>query len=172
MSKFFSLYCKDWLNSLVYGDSCRASFILFHPCTCAWPLRSRSRASHNVLLNAFNVITYSIQLPFPESKLHTLCSLKMAVALVGGIRAPLGTLSSLKYISYFSQKIRFELSCKLTVCMMCQTLFSGKNKKNVIILSSGEFAQRVVKIKISDSIILFSGSRCENIGADVAKLTI
>ena len=57
-------------------------------------------------------------------------------------------------------------------CMMCQTLFSWKNKKNVIILSSGEFAQRVVKIKISDSIILFSGSRCENIGADVAKITI
>ena len=31
--------------------------------------------------------------------------------------------------------------------MKCQTLFSGKNKKNNIILSSAENAQRVVKVK-------------------------
>ena len=30
--------------------------------------------------------------------------------------------------------------------MKCQILFSGKNKKNNIILSSGENAQRVVKV--------------------------
>ena len=37
---------------------------------------------------------YSIQLPSPESKLHTLCSLKSGSSTGRGIRAPLGTLSS------------------------------------------------------------------------------
>ena len=32
--------------------------------------------------------------------------------------------------------------------MKCQILFSGKNKKNIIILSSAENAQRVVKVNI------------------------
>ena len=30
--------------------------------------------------------------------------------------------------------------------MKCQSLFSGKNKKNIMSLSSAELAQRVVKI--------------------------
>ena len=34
-----------------------------------------------------------------------------------------------------------------TICMKCQTLFSEKNKKNIIHLSSAEFAQIVVKVK-------------------------
>ena len=54
----------------------------------------------------------------------------------------------LKYISYFSQKTGFDISCKLspleTICMKCQMLFSGKNKKNIFSLSSAELAQRVV----------------------------
>ena len=33
--------------------------------------------------------------------------------------------------------------------MKCQILFSGKNKKNIINLSSAENAQRVVKVKKS-----------------------
>ena len=33
--------------------------------------------------------------------------------------------------------------------MKCQILFSGKNKKNIIILSSAENAQRVVKVKVA-----------------------
>ena len=33
--------------------------------------------------------------------------------------------------------------------MKCQILFSGKNKKNNIILSSAENAQRVVKVKVN-----------------------
>ena len=72
----------------------------------------------------------------------------------------------LKYFSYFSQKTGFDISCKLspffqktgydilcklspkeTICMKCQILFSGKNKKNIINLSSAENAQRVVKVK-------------------------
>ena len=32
-----------------------------------------------------------------------------------------------------------------TICMKCQILFSGKNKKNIINLLCAEFAQRVVK---------------------------
>ena len=38
--------------------------------------------------------------------------------------------------------------------MKCQTLFSGKNKKNIISLSSAEFAERVVKIKTSVNILI------------------
>ena len=57
----------------------------------------------------------------------------------------------LKYFSYFSQKTGFDISCKLspleTICMKCQILFSGKNKKNINYLSSAELAKRVVKVK-------------------------
>ena len=49
------------------------------------------------------------------------------------------------------QKTGFDISCKLSpmkiICMQCQILFSGKNKKNIINLSSAELAQRVVKVK-------------------------
>ena len=38
--------------------------------------------------------------------------------------------------------------------MKCQILFSGKNKKNIINLSSAENAQRVVKVK---HIVLHAG---------------
>ena len=38
-------------------------------------------------------------------------------------------------LKYFSKKIGFDISCKLspqeTICMKCQSLFSGKNKKNI-----------------------------------------
>ena len=51
----------------------------------------------------------------------------------------------------FSQKTGNDISCKSspkeTICMKCQILFSGKNKKNIINLSSAENAQRVVKVK-------------------------
>ena len=57
----------------------------------------------------------------------------------------------MKCFSYFPQKTGFDISCKLspmeTICIKCQIMFSGKNKKNVIILSSAELAQRVVKVK-------------------------
>ena len=36
-----------------------------------------------------------------------------------------------------------------TICMKCQNLFSGKNKINIINLSSAEFAKSVVKVKQS-----------------------
>ena len=55
------------------------------------------------------------------------------------------------YFSYFSQKTGFDILCKLspikTICMKCQILFSGENKKTIINLSSAELAQRMVKVK-------------------------
>ena len=52
-------------------------------------------------------------------------------------------------VSYFSQQLTFHANCLLwtpleTVCIECQHLLSGKNKKNIINLPSPEFAQRVV----------------------------
>ena len=43
-----------------------------------------------VWLIFFNVITYSIQLPSPESKLHTLCSLKGGCSASRGYMCPTG----------------------------------------------------------------------------------
>ena len=59
----------------------------------------------------------------------------------------------LKYVSYFFPENRIDISCKLspveTICLKCLILFSGKNKKNIINLSSAEIAQRVVKSKMN-----------------------
>ena len=55
------------------------------------------------------------------------------------------------FFTYFSQKTVFDISCKLspkeTISVKCESLFSGKNKKNIVNLSSAEFARRVVKVK-------------------------
>ena len=58
-----------------------------------------------------------------------------------------------KIFFLFFQKIGFHTSCKFspleTICMKCQSLFSGENnKKNNISLSSAEFAQREIKVNI------------------------
>ena len=51
----------------------------------------------------------------------------------------------LKYFSYFSQKTGYDISCRLspkeTICMKCHILFSEKNKKNIVNLSSAENAK-------------------------------
>ena len=47
----------------------------------------------------------------------------------------------------FGTTTELTLSTLETICMKCQILFSGKNKKNIINLSSAENAQRVVKVK-------------------------
>ena len=56
-----------------------------------------------------------------------------------------------KIFSYVFQKIDFDISYKSspseTICMKCQSIFSRKNKKNNIRLSSAELVQRVVKFK-------------------------
>ena len=43
--------------------------------------------------------------------------------------------------------------------MKCQILFSGKNKKNIINLSSAENAQRVVKVKSNNVLSSIIGFR-------------
>ena len=53
----------------------------------------------------------------------------------------LGKIFSRRYFEIF-----FLIFPKETICMKCQILFSGKNKKNIINLSSAENAQRVVKV--------------------------
>ena len=55
----------------------------------------------------------------------------------------------LKYFFLFFPETDFDISCKLspmeTICMKCQILVSGKNKKNINLLFA-ELAQRVVKV--------------------------
>ena len=71
----------------------------------------------------------------------------------------------LKYFSYFSQKTGYDISCKLspkeTICMKCRILFSGKNKKNIINLSSAENAQRVVKVKLNACFLEYGHYYCD-----------
>ena len=62
--------------------------------------------------------------------------------------------------------------------MKCQILFSGKNKKNIINLSSAENAQRVVKVKqhkydhlgvwyyVRDHVICYKGHAKTHVIAD------
>ena len=65
------------------------------------------------------------------------------------------------FFSNFSQKTDFDVSCQLppgeTVCVKCQILCSGKNKKNIVNMSSAELANRVLKVKAGLSI---KGSKC------------
>ena len=53
------------------------------------------------------------------------------------------------FFYYFSKKTGFDISSKLssvaTICLKCEVLLSGKNKKYITNLSSAELAQRVVK---------------------------
>ena len=55
--------------------------------------------------------------------------------------------------SYFSQKTGFDISCKLspleTICMKCQNLFFGKNKKNISVCHLLKILPRVLSIKSS-----------------------
>ena len=50
-----------------------------------------------------------------------------------------------KHFSYFTHETRIHISCKSslieTICMKCQFLFFGKNKKTIINLSSAALAQ-------------------------------
>ena len=49
--------------------------------------------------------------------------------------------------------------------MKCQSLFSGKNKKNIINILSAEFAQRVVIVNMFSSICF------ETFGSSTAAIT-
>ena len=53
----------------------------------------------------------------------------------------------LKYFSYFfPRKQDLTFHAMETICMNCQILFSRKNKKNTINLSSAELAKRIRKV--------------------------
>ena len=57
------------------------------------------------------------------------------------------TMSSLWYFSYFPQKTGFDIPCKLSpICMKCQNLFSGENKKNIPIHRLLKILPRVLSI--------------------------
>ena len=45
------------------------------------------------------------------------------------------------FIFFPQKRTGFDIPCKLTICIKWQRLFSRKNKKNIINLSSAEFAQ-------------------------------
>ena len=76
-----------------------------------------------------------------------------SAAFVTGILtlSTLGKVTNWWYFFVFFSETGVDISCKLspieTVCMKFQILFSGKNKKNIISLSSAELAHRVVKVK-------------------------
>ena len=53
----------------------------------------------------------------------------------------------MKIVSIGCMKCQILFFLMETICMKCQILFSGKNKKNIINLSSAELAQREVKVK-------------------------
>ena len=54
---------------------------------------------------------------------------------------------SFEYFLIFARKQDLACHARETICMKCPLLFSGKNKKNLINLSSAELAKRVVKVK-------------------------
>ena len=112
--------------SLVYGDSYRAK-VLFSSIPA--PVPDLWGQGLHIMCDwiCFNVITYSIQLPSPESKLHTLCSLKNWRSAGRGIRAPLGTLSSFSTKTYVVGTHKKRLSEALLMSIH-STRFSGQTK--------------------------------------------
>ena len=57
------------------------------------------------------------------------------------------------------QKIGFDISCKLSICMKYQSLFSGK--KNIL-ESSADFAARMVKMFFSCLDIHHTKAKCKS----------
>ena len=70
------------------------------------------------------------------------------------------------FFLFFWQLTGFVISCKLSpmepICMKCQILFSAKNKKNNVNLSSAEYTCRVVNVK-TDRNIPPKKNTCHNI---------
>ena len=53
---------------------------------------------------------------------------------------------TLKQFPYFCQKLIFDISCKSSSCMICQILFSVKNKESVKLLSV-KFTHSMLNVK-------------------------
>ena len=51
------------------------------------------------------------------------------------------------FLWQFAWYVKTCLSPKETICIKYQNVFSGEYKKNIIILSAAELAERVVKVK-------------------------
>ena len=97
-------------------------------------------------------------------KVHCPCRLTLSML---GKKNPADAI--LKQVSYFSQKIGFDISWKLSpICMKYQSLFSEKNETSIINLSSAEFAQIVVKVQLMvmslQPVQMYSFSSISNIG--------
>ena len=61
----------------------------------------------------------------------------------------LGKTSADDILKYFSQNVGFDISCRLspqeTICLKCQNLFSGENKKKHFNMSSAENSTQPAK---------------------------
>ena len=59
-------------------------------------------------------------------------------------------------LTYFSKKIRFDISCKLspqeTICIKCQMLFSGKNYKNISKCHLLKFLPSMPSVKMRENL--------------------
>ena len=55
----------------------------------------------------------------------------------------------------FSRKKDLTLHAMETICFKCQILFSSRNKKNIISLSSAETAYSVVSVKTHASLLIY-----------------
>ena len=93
-------------------------------------------AEKNTDINCFclftiNVLNFEHYIPYfclPKVCFFCICFLTISICWVKILAGNI-----LKYFSYFSQEIGFDISCKLSLreitCMECQTTFSWKNKK-------------------------------------------
>ena len=80
-----------------------------------------------------------------------------------------------KIFFLFSEKISFDTTCTLspkeTIRINCQSLFSGKIKKNIN-LSSAELAQRVVKVMLAANLDPDQTAKLRNHKVDFSLLLI
>ena len=76
--------------------------------------------------------------------------------------------------SYFSQKTGSDISCKLspeeTICMQCQILFSGKNKKNISKCRLLKILPRVLSVKEKCSKTLICITLWANSADDISAI--
>ena len=114
--------------------------MLFMKSQSCWSRRIHWGSTLNVRVLAF------VELCFHQLHKHIRCCYLFDITL-----STLGKIFSRRHF-YFSQKKGFHISCKLspmeTICMKCQNLFSGKNKKTIISLSSAEFVHSIVGVKL------------------------
>ena len=109
---------------------------------CVPSYKNEGTMCHVMCLVSRHVTKYNpIPQLMPQTGVHILTS---------NAQLSMWNFQHISYFSNFSQKTDFGISCKLEticICMKCQILSSGKNKKNIINLSTAEYAQRMEKVK-------------------------